>query len=202
MRLLRFQDLPVMPWRNGGGVTREVAASKDPDSGDEFRWRLSIATVSADGPFSSFVGIDRTIAVLAGRGMALQLADRTVTLSTETEPFSFAGEAPVHAMILEGETTDLNAMTRRGWLTHTIRRLEGAMPIIGGADETAIVFGGDTAVETPKGRLAAGRFDTLVGIAPGERITVSPEPGAPFHLVEFFQSEGHGKTRKRAEKPL
>lgn len=204
MRLTRFKDLPVAPWRNGGGVTREVAALYDAGAGPDFLWRLSIATVNADGPFSTFAGIDRTIAVLAGRGIALQLPDRTVAVSKDGAPFSFAGEAPVHATVLEGETTDLNAMTRRGWFTHAMRRLawNGTVSITGAADETVIVFGGRTVVEGPGDELEAGRFDALAGIGPQERVTVRPEPGAPTYLIEFFRSQGHGKTRNSTEKPL
>ena len=54
MRLLRFHELPVSPWRNGGGVTRELAALGG--AGGDLLWRLSIATVNADGPFSTFNG--------------------------------------------------------------------------------------------------------------------------------------------------
>jgi hypothetical protein len=188
MRLLRFHELPVSPWRNGGGVTREVAALGGPDG--DFLWRLSIATVNADGPFSTFTGIDRTIAVLAGRGMELQLPDRTVSLSTRSEPFAFAGEEPVHARVLEGETTDLNAMTRRGTFTHAMHRLQldSRHTITGVAVETALVFGGEMVVEAAGMAFEAGRFDTLLGSVPGESITVIPKPGAAVHLIEFFRS--------------
>ncbi len=204
MRLTRFEDFPVVPWRNGGGVTREVAALGDPSAGPDFLWRLSIATVNADGPFSSFAGVDRTIAVLAGHGIALQLPDRTVSLGNNSEPFPFAGEEPVHATVVDGETTDLNAMTRRGWYTHTMRRVpeDGRLSIEGAADETVIVFGGRTVVEGVGEELEAGRFDALLGIAPGERITITPEPGTPTYLIEFFRSQGNRRTRKSAQKPL
>ncbi|OEO29999.1 hypothetical protein VW23_023385 [Devosia insulae DS-56] len=205
MRLIRFQDLPVTPWRNGGGVTREVAARHDAGAGSDFLWRLSIATVNADGAFSSFAGIDRTIAMLAGRGMALQLPDRTVSLGTESEPFAFAGEAPVHAKVLEGETTDLNAMTRRGVFTHAMRRLpsDGRLSIEGTADETVLVFGGRTVVEGLGETLVADRFDALLGIAPGQRIAVTPEPGAPTYLIQFFRSQAEQKdSKERPETPM
>jgi hypothetical protein len=190
MRLLRFNELPVTPWRNGGGVTREVAALYDHEAGAAFLWRLSIATVSADGPFSSFAGIDRTIAVLSGRGMALRLQDRTVIVGTESEPFAFPGEALVHASILEGETTDLNAMSRRGVFTHTMRRLQTAirLSITAVADETAIVFGSRTTVEGPGEMLEADRLDALVGIKRDARITLLSDSNAPSYLIEFFRS--------------
>jgi len=189
MRLIRFQDLPVTPWRNGGGVTREVAALHDAGAGSDFLWRLSIATVSADGPFSTFTGIDRTIAVLAGRGMELQLPDRTVSLSTRSEPFTFAGEQPVHARLLQGETTDLNAMTQRGTFTQAMHRLQldSRHTITGVAVATALVFGGEMVVEAAGTVFEAGRFDTLLSFVPGENITVMPKPGAAVHLIEFFR---------------
>jgi environmental stress-induced protein Ves len=188
VRLLRFHELPASPWRNGGGMTREIAALRDSD-GAEFLWRLSIATVNADGPFSTFAGIDRTIAVLAGRGMELELPDRTVSLSAGSEPFAFGGEEPVHARVVAGETTDLNAMTRRGAFTHTMRRLQssGRCSVTGVADETALVFGGEAVVEMAGTGFEAGRFDALVGLAPGERITVTAEPSATIQLIEFFR---------------
>jgi environmental stress-induced protein Ves len=186
VRLVQFKDLPVVPWRNGGGVTREVAAFRGPDDG-EFLWRLSIATVNADGPFSAFEGIDRTIAVLAGRGIALQMPDRTVRVTGDTGPFSFAGETPVHAVVLEGETTDLNAMTRRGHFIHTMRRLQpnARTAIKGAANETILVFGGRTIVEGPDESVEAGAFDALAEIAPGEEILIHPDAGAPTYLIEF-----------------
>lgn len=188
MRLLRFHEFPVSPWRNGGGVTREIAALRG--AGDDFLWRLSIATVHADGPFSTFTGIDRTIAVLAGRGMTLQLAERTVSLRAESEPFEFAGEEPVYARVIEGETTDLNAMTRRGAFTHAMRRLQsgGRRLITAAADETTLVFGGETVVEAAGVVFEAGRFDALVAFAPGESVTVTAEPGGATQLIEFFRS--------------
>jgi len=205
MRLVRFQDLPVTPWRNGGGVTREVAVCKALGLGEDFLWRLSIATVNADGPFSRFIGIDRTIAVLAGRGMALELPDGTVTLSTESDPFEFAGEAAVHATVIEGETTDLNAMTRREVFAHSMQRLQltGRLSIIGRAEETAIVFGGRTVVEAMGEAFDAGHLDALVGIAPHQSITVTPELGVLIYLIEFFRPRGEQKDSKaRPETPM
>ena len=52
-----------MPWKNGGGVTSELARSPQ---ADEFDWRLSVAEVATDGPFSQFPGIDRLLVLLSG----------------------------------------------------------------------------------------------------------------------------------------
>ena len=67
MRLLPAADRVPVPWKNGGGVTREVAAFPDGAGFDDFLWRISMAEVRADGPFSVFPGVDRVLAVLEGR---------------------------------------------------------------------------------------------------------------------------------------
>ena len=58
------------PWRNGGGVTRELL-TWPPLSGDDWAVRVSVATIDKDGPFSAFPGIQRWFAVLDGAGVQL-----------------------------------------------------------------------------------------------------------------------------------
>ncbi len=100
-----------MPWKNGGGSTRELARhpAHQPDDGT-FDWRLSVADVAADGPFSSFPGLDRILVLLSGNGMALSGVG---TLRAPLDRCEFPGETPVHAVLLDGPTRDLNLMWRR-----------------------------------------------------------------------------------------
>jgi environmental stress-induced protein Ves len=84
-----------------------------------------MARVASDGPFSSFVGIDRTLAVIAGSGLVLTIGDRApITLAAGSAPVSFGGETPTSAQLLAGEITDLNVMTRRGRFIHRLTRIE------------------------------------------------------------------------------
>jgi len=87
--VVRFQDLTPVPWRNGGGVTREVvsAGGSGPLS---FEWRISIAEVSHAGPFSTFPGVDRIITVIEGEGMDLVIDGVEHVLGLH-EPLSFDG---------------------------------------------------------------------------------------------------------------
>lgn len=62
-QLISLADVPPSPWKNGGGVTRELAVW--PGAAD-WRWRLSVAEVASDGPFSNFEGVQRWLAVLSG----------------------------------------------------------------------------------------------------------------------------------------
>jgi len=107
-----WANLPVSPWRNGGGETREILSW--PVGKADFDWRASIATISDDGPFSVFDGIDRSITLLTGNGVHLSSAQNIEhRLERPGVPFAFDGEAPIHATLIDGVTTDFNIMTRR-----------------------------------------------------------------------------------------
>ncbi|WLS77676.1 HutD family protein [Erwinia pyri] len=112
--MIHFFDnatLPVSRWRNGGGETREIV-SFPPDS-SEFSWRISIATIAADGAFSRFPGIDRVITLLEGEGVELKAGNRYTQLLRPRQPFAFAGEDEIEARLTSGVSTDFNVMTRR-----------------------------------------------------------------------------------------
>ncbi|ODV41161.1 hypothetical protein AWV79_00775 [Cupriavidus sp. UYMMa02A] len=116
MTRFALDTISPTPWKNGGGTTREVAVWP-PDAGlDEFAWRISVADIAADGPFSAFAGIDRQIVLLDGAGVRLRAADGSFDhrLATIGEPFAFSGDVAVDATLIAGATRDFNVMTRRG----------------------------------------------------------------------------------------
>ncbi|MEN3293518.1 MAG: uncharacterized protein V7642_2771 [Burkholderiales bacterium] len=117
--------LAPMPWKNGGGVTREIVCHPPGAGMDDFEWRVSIATIAADGPFSIFNGIDRVITLLEGAGMRLRSRDGSFdhALATPLMPFAFPGEASVDCNLLSGESHDFNVMTRRDKLRAEVRML-------------------------------------------------------------------------------
>jgi uncharacterized protein len=117
------RERAALPWKNGGGVTREVVVSPPGSSLDSFSWRVSLAEVSRGGPFSVFAGIDRHMAIVAGH-LSLKLgAAAPVILSPTSAPISFPGDLPVSAEPLNGNVTDLNVMTRRGRCQARLRRI-------------------------------------------------------------------------------
>lgn len=106
--------LPAVAWKNGGGTTREIICRPAGAGLDDFDWRVSVATIAADGAFSAFPGIDRTIALLHGDGVRLQSADGVDhRLDTFFQPFAFDGGQALRATLLGGESTDFNVMARR-----------------------------------------------------------------------------------------
>jgi environmental stress-induced protein Ves len=130
MSLHRFdvQDFPATPWKNGGGVTREIVCQPPGAGMADFDWRVSIAHIASDGPFSAFPGVDRVITLLSGAGVHLQSDDGQVDhrLDVPLAPFAFAGEAPIHARLLAGDCHDFNVMTRRSACSASLQVLRSA----------------------------------------------------------------------------
>nr|WP_186363434.1 HutD family protein [Rhizobium sp. ACO-34A] len=190
MELLRFDNLVVVPWKNGGGLTRELAVHLDGEIHPEFLWRISMATVAGPGPFSRFDGIDRTIAVLQGEGIVLASRDNEIALRRNSDPYSFAGETPIDALVVSGETTDLNVMTRRGYFTHVMKRvvIREPLAIEVQCDEMMIVFNGEADVEASESRLSARPLDTLTGLKRGTRLRLLPSAGEEIFLIELSRA--------------
>jgi uncharacterized protein len=110
MLVIRPSEYRIMPWKNGGGVTTEIFAS--PSSGD-FDWRVSIAMVNEDGPFSNFNGYERHIMTLAGEGMRIEIEGRGWFDLEPFRPFSFSGDMRASGALLNGPVLDFNLMVRR-----------------------------------------------------------------------------------------
>ncbi len=122
------ETLTATPWKNGGGVTREIA-SWPPQAGlDSFGWRLSIATIARAGPFSVFAQVDRHIMLLDGDGVRLFTHDGRIDhrLDEPHRPFAFSGDEAIDCTLLGGTSNDVNVMTRRGQWRADVQVLERA----------------------------------------------------------------------------
>lgn len=117
MRSQRFSldAIEATPWKNGAGMTQEIACWPQGAGIDDFDWRVSIATIDASGPFSQFAGVDRQIMLLGGCGMHLRAHDGTVNhrLDKVLQPYAFPGEVQIDCQIFGGVSRDFNVMTRR-----------------------------------------------------------------------------------------
>ena len=140
MRLFRAAQHRTMPWKNGGGTTTEIAVSPPGASMEDFDWRVSMAHVGGDGPFSSFPGIDRTLSILTGEGLDLAFGDgETVRLTRASEPYAFAADRAVTGRLVSGPIDDLNVMSRRGGWRHHVSRVTGGMVAAPAAGEVAML---------------------------------------------------------------
>lgn len=124
MRRLGPGDYRDMPWKNGGGVTRELLRLPHPSDPARFLMRLSIASVASSGPFSVFPGVDRTLLILEGAGVALSREGAPeVVLGRRSPPFVFPGEANIDCRLLEGPVRDFNLMVDRALATASLEVL-------------------------------------------------------------------------------
>lgn len=114
----------VTPWKNGGGATAEIAIAPAGAGIDDFDWRISLATIAQSGGFSVFPGIDRSLMLVDGAEVALQIdAALPFNLDAAHPLIRFPGEAAVHATLTGGATTDFNVMTRRSACSHRLDTL-------------------------------------------------------------------------------
>lgn len=110
MRVIPFAALAPVPWANGGGVTREIAAGRDADA---ILWRVSLAEVETEGPFSFLPGLHRILTVVGGAGMELVTPEGRME-ALPLRPVRFSGALPVTGRLPRGPVRNLNLMLREG----------------------------------------------------------------------------------------
>lgn len=156
----RREDFRVMPWKDGGGETTELAI--EPSGAtvqDAFLWRLSMARVERSGPFSRFPGTDRSLLILEGAGMELDLGDGKVSrLMQGDQSMAFSGDGMTQGRLLNGPVLDFNLISDRQRLRHRVERRSlksEAQEISGGPLRFIFCVSGRVAVEPWTGRLEA-----------------------------------------------
>lgn len=191
MRIIRSSDYRRMAWKNGGGETVEIAVSPTGASLDALDWRVSMARVSSSGPFSRFPGIDRTLGILSGAGIRLSVAGRApVSLRRDTPPFSFPGDEPVEAELIDGPIDDLNAMTRRTRYRHRLARVPARAPVhLRREGDLMLVVAREAAVTARIGdrQHALARGDTiLLDRADGPELEIVPAKPAQLYAIDLW----------------
>jgi environmental stress-induced protein Ves len=130
-------------WLNGGGLTRELARGPGSAAQADFGWRLSLADIERNGPFSSRAGCDRSFALVEG-AISLEFPDGRVALDARSDPVQFAGEvAPMAELRGDSICRAFNLILARGRWTGRMRRVRLADGQLLVADwETANQAGG------------------------------------------------------------
>ncbi|KRE67501.1 hypothetical protein ASG92_14450 [Arthrobacter sp. Soil736] len=180
MEIIRFADLRPQPWRNGGGVTRELASHPRAASAQDgvWDWRVSIADVTKAGDFSPFPGMERVLTVIDGELLLLTVDGGEHPLE-KYRPFRFSGEAASSSALPTGDIRDLNVIARTGAFkgytsivelskkrAHPV--FEGQLGILlqGQATVTTAVTTAEPAAESapaPGEPEALNRYDAVVG---------------------------------------
>jgi environmental stress-induced protein Ves len=161
-----------VPWKNGLGTTREVAVSALVDG--RFTWRVSVASVTASGPFSEFAGYERTILLLTGDGFALDFggAAPARTIDRALEPCVFDGAWRTTCRLLGGPVEDLNLMVDRA-------RARGSVEVVRAAGEREVRAHALVGVAT--GVVTVRVDERALALAPGDALRVD-EPRGPLGI--------------------
>jgi hypothetical protein len=149
-----------------------------------------MAGIERDGPFSRFVGIDRTLCVLEGAGMRLAVNGRApIELTPDSAPYSFPGDVAAAAVLLGGPVRDLNVMTRRARLAHRLIVVERTVEIAIDPSAVAVLVychAGGAVVDVADGARTLAPGETLCAIAAGAGLRrLQPAPNARCHLIEL-----------------
>jgi environmental stress-induced protein Ves len=175
MEIIRFAELRPQPWRNGGGVTRELASHPQAASfqDGDWDWRVSIAEVSKAGTFSVFPGMERLLTVIDGELLLLTVDGAEHPLE-RYRPFRFPGDAETVAALPTGDIKDLNVITRKGSFKGYTSIIElskkRAHPVFGG--QLGVLLQGQATVRpgnAGNGNAGTGepetlsRYDAVVG---------------------------------------
>ncbi|QGV81139.1 HutD/Ves family protein [Streptomyces ficellus] len=167
VRVLRAAGRAAVPWRNGGGVTREVAARHGGAGAAGFDWRVSLADVGADGPFSAFPGTERILTVVEGAGMDLTAGERLLRAEPYV-PLPFPGDVPTVGRLLAGPVVNLNVMHLRGAVTAGVTVVRGGAPVPVAPDATVLVVALDAPAVVAGAELE--RYDAVLCDAPGATV--------------------------------
>jgi len=196
--VVRFAELTAVPWRNGGGVTRQVVSAGGSGSQD-FDWRISIADVNEPGPFSSFPGVDRIITVVEGEGMDLVIDGVEHVLGLH-EPLSFDGASQTSCSRLAGPLRDLNVMTRNDRLSATvaIRDLSETRPIAIASSQVLVLLTGSAVVVGADGSRAELRL--LDAVCPsGEHVRLVEGSGRAAVVRIENHLQAHEEERRQQQ---
>lgn len=199
-QLIRAAELRAVPWKNGGGVTREVACEPPGAGYDTFLWRISVADVERSGPFSRFPGIDRSIVLLRGGPMLLAGGNGGAHELHAWEPWHFAGEDAVDAQLPGGPTRDFNVMRRRTAIISRTAVRQAPQTLVLGSGTVILFCGTGACSVTPldadwpaaaglpaaRGRLELNEGDTLrLDLAAGAALTLTVDmPESAARLID------------------
>ncbi len=172
----------AVPWKNGGGITREVCAAPPGAGLESFDWRISTAQVSSAGPFSAFAGIDRTLCILRGELQLRVAGQGEHRLTPDSPPLRFRGESSVYAEPLGEAVVDLNVMVRRGRCTAQVNRRSGPGAIAAQASVT-VLYALEPLVVSGATSFRLNAHDAL-RTDPGAELRVTA-PSARFYLIEL-----------------
>ena len=106
-----------MPWKNGGGVTIDIAVTMlpgfEPGSWEGIIWRFSRTAIVTPGAFSDLSGFDRELALISGHGLVLRTPVGEIDVRQPFKPVRFAGETSIVSRLEAGPVEVVNLIGDR-----------------------------------------------------------------------------------------
>ncbi len=187
--VLNPSDYKRMPWKNGKGVTTEIALFPPVSSlvKNDFHWRLSFAEVREDGAFSEFPGCLRYLTLLQGEGMKLMFPDRVLVVNQDAV-VHFSGEEAVFGALTAGAIQDFNFIYKKDLIHAELLLLDRETDFT--LESEALVFVNRGAVECIHAEgnpllltaLQTGHFKSS---KPLEKLSLCPGPQTKFLVLLF-----------------
>ncbi len=196
MNVLLETNYITVPWKNGGGLTREVL--KVPPDAPMFDWRLSLASIEAPGPFSAFDGYQRTLVLVRGAGVQLDFGPHgQASLRAPGQVVVFDGAWATSCTLIDGPSTDLNLMVAKTRAEADARVIRLATPEIIRAldwEETLVCcISGSVQIENTAGKIATLSGADVARCSPEDGVLTCGPVGLEPALA-FVANLRHHKT--------
>lgn len=143
MQIIPPDKRVTMPWKNGGGITHEILRR---DMDGTLLFRLSIAEVASDGPFSAFPGLTRILTVLRGAGLVLRTPEGVIE-ARQLAPVRFSGDLAVDCSRIAGDVTDFNVIFDGTRIDAQVTRLQGPVAWRASGPAAFLCLSGDILAE-------------------------------------------------------
>jgi uncharacterized protein len=119
MKIIRYSELAVIPWKNGAGVRRDLLSGElsEPQSSTvaNSTWMIGLADLNQNAPFSSYPGVSRWFMPIGNGRLTLVFkvgeANHPVALHGTSDAHFFSGDDEVTMLLHDGPMKALNVMT-------------------------------------------------------------------------------------------
>lgn len=122
-----------MPWKNGGGVTIDIAVTMlpgfAPGSWEGIIWRFSRTAIVTPGAFSDLSGYDRQLMLVSGEGLVLGTPVGEIDVRQPFRPVRFAGETSIVSRLEAGPVEVVNLIGDRSRVSIELSCLSGGASI-------------------------------------------------------------------------
>jgi uncharacterized protein len=119
MKIIRYSELAVIPWKNGAGLRRDLVSGELAEAQGSAvansTWMISLADLNQDAPFSSYPGVSRWFMPIGDGRLTLvfkvALSTNPVALHGASDAHFFSGDDELTMLLHDGPMKALNVMT-------------------------------------------------------------------------------------------